>query len=101
MSITLSVEVNNTFIYANFLSTTMKKALDNIGIKIDPAFIGSIKFKDILPCIHKLLEIIHKLEKEICLDEPSNDTDAWLSRYRDILTVFTTAYTFGKDIHYA
>jgi hypothetical protein len=100
MSVTLTTEVNNTFIYANFLASNVKKILNSIDIPISSDFTGKIEFKELLPCINKLLECIRQLEEDVCLDEPSNDADAWLSRYQNVLMVFTTAYTFGKDVRF-
>jgi hypothetical protein len=101
MSVTISVEVNNTIIYANFLASNTQRILNNIGVEVSSDFTGRVPFKELLPCINKLLSIIKQYEADLNLDQPSNDSDAWLSRYYEVLTVFTTAYTFGKDVNYA
>jgi len=101
MSISLCVEVNGAFIYANYLSTNMKKILDDIDIPISGDFTGTINFKEIPDCVKKLLSLIKDCEKEIELSSISDRSEAWLARYKEVLCVFTTAYMFGKDVTYA
>ena len=99
MSVTLSVQTNNTFIYANFLASNMQKVLKNLGIEVNKEFTGKIAFKDLLPCINTLIDLISQIEgKKAQIDD---EDEAWLSRYKEVLTVLTTAYTFGKDVIYA
>lgn len=101
MSISICVEVKDTIIYANYLSNNMKKILDEIGIPVSEDFTGVIKFREIQDCVNKLLLLIKNCEKDIELNSISDQNEAWLSRYKEVLCVFTTAYMFGKDVTYA
>ena len=102
MTITLSVRIDDKSISCNYLSNNMAYLLNRLDISVNEAFVGKIRFDDLLKIIHKCIEEVHAHNKLAIENERQFDFyDAMSSRFQEILGIFSLAYTFGKSVTYA
>ena len=102
MTITLSVRIDDKSISCNYLSTNMAYLLNRLNISVNEAFVGEIRFGDLLETIRKCIAEVHAHNKlAIKHEDRFAFYDAMARRFQEILGIFSLAYTFGETVTYA
>ena len=110
MSVTFWVEFGNVKVDKNHNNARACDMMNRAGITLNEDLCGNIEHQELRPAIQNLLSLYQEAKKSLEDYEAhrhnSTSIDFDLAEYyevasRDLIGLFSLAYTFGKDVYYS